>query len=109
MQLWGSLGAHRKVKLEADGHHVNALRVRSFPFSTAVEDFIHEHDKVFIVEQNRDAQLKQLLVNEAHIEPSSLVSILHYDGTPITARYIVEQIVQHAGARTVVPFRKAAS
>ena len=50
--------------LEADGNHVNALRVRAFPFAQAVEDFIHEHDKVFVVEQNRDAQLRTMLMNE---------------------------------------------
>ena len=67
------------------------------------------HTKVFVVEQNRDAQLKTLLVNDAGIDPASLISVLHYDGTPITARYIVEQISQHASARTVVPLKKVVS
>jgi 2-oxoglutarate ferredoxin oxidoreductase subunit alpha len=62
-----------------------------------------------VIEQNRDAQLKTLLVNEARVNAARLLPVLHYDGTPITARFIVEQITQHAGARTVVPFRKAAS
>ena len=60
---------------------------------------------MFVVEQNRDAQLKTLLVNEAKVNPTRLLSVLHYDGTPITARYIVDQISQHAAARTVVPLK----
>ena len=91
------------------GIHVNALRVRGFPFPDEIADFVASHPWVFVIEQNRDAQLKTLLVNEAKVNPARLLPILHYDGTPITARFIVEQITQHAGARTVVPFRKAAS
>src|SRR5262249_35683927 len=72
--------------LEQAGNHVNALRVRSFPFSTAVEDFVHEHDRVFIVEQNRDAQLKTMLMADFTLDARKLISVLHYDGTPITAR-----------------------
>ena len=56
-----------------------------------------------------DAQVKTLLVNEAKVNPSRLLSILHYDGTPITARYIVDQISRHAVARTVVPLKKVVS
>jgi 2-oxoglutarate ferredoxin oxidoreductase subunit alpha len=91
------------------GIHVNALRVRGFPFPDEIADFVSSHPWVFVIEQNRDAQLKTLLVNEAKVNPARLLPVLHYDGTPITARFIVEQITQHAGARTVVPFRKAAS
>jgi 2-oxoglutarate ferredoxin oxidoreductase subunit alpha len=88
------------------GIHVNALRVRAFPFQDEINDFVAAHPWVFVVEQNRDAQLKTLLVNEARVNPTRLLSILHYDGTPITARYIVEQISQHAAARTVVPLKR---
>jgi 2-oxoglutarate/2-oxoacid ferredoxin oxidoreductase subunit alpha len=95
--------------LSQRGIHVNALRVRGFPFPDEIADFVASHPWIFVVEQNRDAQLKTLLVNEARVNPAHLIPILHYDGTPITARYIVEAITQHAGARTVVPFRKAAS
>ncbi len=91
------------------GIHVNALRVRGFPFPDEIADFVATHPWVFVIEQNRDAQLKTLLINEARVNPARLISILHYDGTPITARFIVDQISQHAGARTVVPFRKAVS
>ena len=92
--------------LGSHGIDLDMLRVRAFPFADEVIDFILAHDQVFVVEQNRDAQLKTMLVNEAKLNPSRLLSILHYDGTPITARYIVEQISQHAAARTVVPLKK---
>jgi 2-oxoglutarate ferredoxin oxidoreductase subunit alpha len=95
--------------LSARGIHVNALRVRGFPFQDEIADFVASHPWVFVIEQNRDAQLKTLLINEAKVNPSRLLSVLHYDGTPITARYIVEQISQHASARTVVPLKKVVS
>jgi 2-oxoglutarate ferredoxin oxidoreductase subunit alpha len=95
--------------LSSRGIHVNALRVRGFPFADEIADFTASHPWVFVVEQNRDAQLKTLLVNEAKVNPSRLLSVLHYDGTPITARYIVDQISQHAAARTVVPLKKVVS
>ncbi len=95
--------------LAARGIHINALRVRGFPFQDEIADFVASHPWVFVVEQNRDAQLKTLLVNEAKVNPARLLSVLHYDGTPITARFIVEQIAQHAAARMVVPLKKVVS
>ena len=92
--------------LATRGIHINALRVRGFPFREEINDFVNSHPWVFVVEQNRDAQLKTLLVNEAKVNPTRLLSVLHYDGTPITARFIVEQISQHASSRTVVPLKK---
>ncbi|MCC7079723.1 MAG: 2-oxoacid:acceptor oxidoreductase subunit alpha [Burkholderiales bacterium] len=88
---------------------VNALRIRAFPFADEIVDFCNSHPWVFVVEQNRDAQLKTLLVNEAGVNQNRLISVLHYDGTPITARYIVDEIARHAGAHTVVPFKKVVS
>lgn len=81
--------------LEARGRSLDAMRVRGFPFSEAVYDFIDRHDRVFLVEQNRDAQLKTLLMTEGEVDPSKLVSVLHYDGTPITARFITAAIATH--------------
>jgi len=92
--------------LAAKGIYVNALRVRAFPFQDEIADFVSAHSKVFVVEQNRDAQLKILLVNEAHINPASLISVLHYDGTPITARFIVKEIAAVAAALNVRPLKK---
>jgi len=71
-----------------------------------VVDFVAEHDVVFVVEQNRDAQLRTLLVAECGIEPARLVPILHYDGMPITARFIAGTIGDHLTARKVTPLRK---
>jgi 2-oxoglutarate ferredoxin oxidoreductase subunit alpha len=95
--------------LAARGIYINALRVRGFPFQDEIADFVSSHPWVFVIEQNRDAQLKTLLVNEAKVNGSRLIPVLHYDGTPITARFIVEQIAQHAGARTVVPLKRVGS
>ena len=86
--------------LAADGVHVDALRVRGFPFSHEVTEFIAAHEIVFVVEQNRDAQLRSLLMIECGIDPAQLVPVLHYDGTPITARFIRKEIAAKAA---VVP------
>jgi 2-oxoglutarate ferredoxin oxidoreductase subunit alpha len=80
--------------LEKQGVHLNTLRIRAFPFSDEVVEFINAHDQVFVVEQNRDAQLQKLLVNECAIDPARFISILHYDGTPITARFITSAIAE---------------
>jgi len=92
--------------LAEQGIFVNALRVRAFPFQDEIYDFAQSHSKVFVVEQNRDAQLKTLLVNEAGINPASLISILHYDGTPITARFIAGQISKIVAALNVRPIKR---
>ena len=83
--------------------------MRAFPFSTAVEDFIHEHDRVFVVEQNRDAQLRTMLLSDFTLDGRKLVPVLHYDGTPITARFIAGDIAKKLDQLKVVPFEKAAS
>ncbi|HZP67385.1 MAG TPA: 2-oxoacid:acceptor oxidoreductase subunit alpha [Rudaea sp.] len=88
--------------LEDEGLHLDTLRVRGFPFADAVADFIAAHDKVFIVEQNRDGQLRSLVVNEFGIDPAKLVPVLHYDGTPITARFIAGKIAERLQAMNVV-------
>jgi 2-oxoglutarate/2-oxoacid ferredoxin oxidoreductase subunit alpha len=80
--------------LEAQGRSLDALRIRGFPFADEVFDFIDQHDRVFLVEQNRDAQLKTLLMTEGEVDTAKLVSMLHYDGTPITARYIAGEIAR---------------
>ena len=80
--------------LEARGHHLDRLRIRAFPFHSSVASFIADHDFVYVVEQNRDGQLRSLIVNENGIDPVRLVSIVHYDGTPITARFITSAIAE---------------
>jgi 2-oxoglutarate/2-oxoacid ferredoxin oxidoreductase subunit alpha len=95
--------------IEARGQPVDRLRIRAFPFHSSVASFIAEHDFVFVVEQNRDAQLRSLIVNECSIDPVRLVPILHYDGTPITARFIARSIGDHLDKLKVRPLRKVMS
>jgi 2-oxoglutarate ferredoxin oxidoreductase subunit alpha len=85
--------------LEGSGHHLDALRVRAFPFSDEVYAFIRAHDEVFVVEQNRDAQLRTLIVTEGEIDPARLKPVVHFDGTPITARFLIERIGTQLTAR----------
>ena len=92
--------------IEADNHPLDRLRIRAFPFHSSVPSFLADHDFVFVVEQNRDAQLRTLIVNECGVDPVRLVPILHYDGTPITARYIARAIGEHLDALKVTPLRK---
>ena len=93
--------------LERQGVHLDALRVRAFPFGDAVMDFIARHDRVFVVEQNRDGQLRSLLINEGQIDPARLPAVLHYDGTPITARFIIDAIAKRLD-EAPNPMREAA-
>jgi 2-oxoglutarate ferredoxin oxidoreductase subunit alpha len=79
-------------QLAAEGIAINAMRLRAFPFPASVKAFLDEHTTVFLVEQNRDAQMHSLLVNELSVDPAQLVKVLHYDGTPITARFIAGYI-----------------
>ena len=94
------------VDLEAQGFHLDILRVRAFPFGKEVFDFVAAHDDVFVVEQNEIGQLRTLLINEGEIDPARLIRVLHYDGTPITARFISGKIVDVLDERKVQPIRK---
>jgi 2-oxoglutarate ferredoxin oxidoreductase subunit alpha len=78
--------------LDEEGIHVDGMRLLAYPFPKSVETFLAEHDTVFVVEQNRDAQMRTLLIDEIDANPKQLVKVLHYDGTPITARFIVSAI-----------------
>ena len=95
--------------LAAGGIDLDLLRLRAFPVHQDVADFASAHDQVFVVEQNRDAQMKTLLVNEAGIDPAKLISVLHFDGTPVTARFIARAIGDHLDSRKVVPLHKVVS
>jgi 2-oxoglutarate ferredoxin oxidoreductase subunit alpha len=92
--------------LEARGIHVDIMRVRGFPFADEVIEFINEHDHVFVVEQKESWQLRMLLMNEGEIDPKRLIRVLHYDGTPITARFISGRIADALDERKVTPIRK---
>ncbi|MDE2196947.1 MAG: 2-oxoacid:acceptor oxidoreductase subunit alpha [Gammaproteobacteria bacterium] len=78
--------------LAREGTEVNYLRVRGFPFSPALQEFLDRHERIFVVEQNRDAQLKSLLLLETGVDRRKLVSILHYGGMPIDSRCIISGI-----------------
>ena len=85
--------------LEQQGIHLNGMRLCAFPFGDAVDGFVDRHELVFVVEQNRDAQMRSLLINELDIDPSRLIKVLHYDGTPITARFIHSNIHERLSQR----------
>ena len=88
--------------LDAEGVHVDAMRPRAFPFGRAFREFVDSHEKIFVIEQNRDAQFKSLMTIELGTDPHKLISILNYDGTPITSEDILRQIMERdslAGVR----------
>jgi 2-oxoglutarate ferredoxin oxidoreductase subunit alpha len=95
------------AELEADGIQLDTLRVRGFPFHDEVIEFVNDHDQLFVVEQNRDAQFRALLINEGNLDPTKLTPVLHFDGTPITARFIIREIAGKLAAFNVKPLRKA--
>ncbi len=80
--------------LKAEGIEMDALRIKSFPFNQTVVDFVNDHDHVFVIEQNRDAQMRSLMMIEFSANPAKLVSVLNYDGMPITADNILKQVSQ---------------
>ena len=83
--------------LRADGITIDLARLRAFPFDPSINEFIQDHSKVFVVEQNRDGQMRSLLINELNIDPAKLVPVLNYDGLPITAQFIYDKIAGSIG------------
>jgi 2-oxoglutarate ferredoxin oxidoreductase subunit alpha len=92
-----------RARLEAQGIHTNYMRIRGFPFGEEVESFLMAHRLNFVVEQNRDAQLRSLLTLETGVEKTRLRSILHYNGMPIPAGYVYDGV-----AGVITPNRPAA-
>lgn len=88
--------------LKGNSVELDAMRITSFPFTQAVSDFIDNHSIVFVIEQNRDAQMKKLLSIELEIHPKKMISILNYNGTPITADFIFIQIQSHLENKKIV-------
>jgi 2-oxoglutarate ferredoxin oxidoreductase subunit alpha len=78
--------------MAASGTVFDAMRLKSFPFNKTVEEFIDSHEMVFIIEQNRDAQMRSLLINELNVNPQKMISVLNYDGMPITSQFITNRI-----------------
>jgi 2-oxoglutarate ferredoxin oxidoreductase subunit alpha len=95
-------GANRPAVLEAldeiaaAGHQANAMRIRSFPFCDEVRDFIDDHDQVVVVEQNRDGQMRGMLVQELGLDPQKLISLTNIDGMPLTAKFVREGFLSEA-------------
>jgi 2-oxoglutarate ferredoxin oxidoreductase subunit alpha len=80
-------------RLASKNQQLNYCRVRAFPFDESVADFIRKHDTIFVVEQNRDAQLRTLLMLDADADPARIVSLLHYNGLPMNAGFIVDRVL----------------
>ena len=97
MSVGGCDGAVREAldRMAADGIHLDYLRVRGFPFAQAVDDFIAGYDEVFVVEQNRDAQLRTLLINETAADKTRLVPVLDYSGMAANPEFIVSGVTAH--------------
>ncbi|MFQ5627003.1 MAG: hypothetical protein ACE5FM_10165, partial [Methyloligellaceae bacterium] len=78
--------------LARTGYKLNTMRLRAFPFGKEVAKFAANHDRIFLVEQNRDAQMRSLLITEAGIPAHKLISVLNYDGMPLTADWVKNKI-----------------
>lgn len=78
--------------MKEDGVILDAIRIKSFPFTKEVDSFINSHEKIFVVDQNRDGQMKSLLMIELQADPNKLFSVLNYDGMPITADHIMKEV-----------------
>ena len=83
--------------LERKGLPVNYLRVRGFPFDALVREFLDAHELNFVVEQNRDAQLRRLLLTETEVDPARLCSVLDYGGFPMSAAFVADAVNEHLG------------
>lgn len=94
--------------LEADGLKVNTCRIKSFPFHPDIGEFINDHDTIFVVEQNRDGQMRTLLINEFNFG-TKMRSILNIDGMPMRARRIKRKIERMLAGEDVSPFTTANS
>ena len=78
--------------LAEEGIRLDAMRPRAFPFGRSFREFVESHNRIFVIEQNRDAQFRSLMTIELGTSPAKLISVLNYDGMPITADYIYRQI-----------------
>jgi 2-oxoglutarate/2-oxoacid ferredoxin oxidoreductase subunit alpha len=78
--------------LAKDGIHLDYMRVRGFPFSDEVHQFLAEHDTHFVVEQNRDAQLRSLLMLDTGTPLTKLESVRYYAGFPMSAHHVISGV-----------------
>jgi 2-oxoglutarate ferredoxin oxidoreductase subunit alpha len=98
-------GAVREARdiLSAHGLTANYMRLRSFPFGEDVEKFLEAHRLVFVIEQNRDAQMRSLLTLETRVPKEKLRSLLHYSGLPISSEFIVKGVLAEVEPKTRKP------
>ncbi len=82
-------------ELAADGFKLNAMRIKAFPFNDDIRAFCAAHEQIFVIEQNRDGQMRTLLMVEAEVPGEKLISALNYDGTPMTAQFVRSTILNH--------------
>ena len=82
------------LHLQDENIGLNYCRVKGFPFDDAVRDFIARHDQGYVGEQNRDGQLRSMLMLELEVEPGKLISMLHYDGMPINSRFVIDRVTE---------------
>jgi len=87
--------------LEEAGIDTDYLRIKAFPFSYEVIEFLQQHQQLFVVEQNRDAQLRSLLILETDVPKTKLVSVLRYDGLPMDAHTVYEAISRRLSKEAV--------
>jgi 2-oxoglutarate ferredoxin oxidoreductase subunit alpha len=89
-------GAIREALVELKDHNIglNYCRVKAFPFSDAVREFVANHDRIYVIEQNRDAQFRSLLILDTEAPPAKFVSMLHYNGLPINAAFVVKSVLE---------------
>jgi 2-oxoglutarate ferredoxin oxidoreductase subunit alpha len=92
----GAVNEARDI-LAKRGIPIDYMRIKAFPFTREVESFMASHERIFVVEQNRDAQLRSLLTLETDVPKSKLHSILHYNGLPMTSKEIVEAVLGELG------------
>jgi len=93
-------------ELSSDGIILDSMRIRAFPFGKEVHDFIENHDMIFMVEQNRDAQMKKLILAELNVVPDKMISVLCFDGMPITAHFISTEISSYLAEKEVKEIMK---
>ena len=89
-------GAVKEALVHLKGKNVglNYCRVKAFPFTESVSEFINKHERVYVLEQNRDAQLRSLLILDADANPKTLVSMLHYNGMPVSAGFVIDRVME---------------
>jgi len=86
-------------RLAKEGVHLDYMRIRAFPFADAVEEFMAKHDTVYVVEQNRDAQLMSLLINETPVTKDKLISVRYYAGEPLSYKFVMNAIREQLATR----------